>query len=1086
METLKPLGELAELTLLTPATFPALEAELQRAYEAGRPYHVVHFDGHGVYDKAHGLGALCFEHPEDAARTDGRRSFTVDAEELGKVVNRCRVPLVFLDACQTAQAEDDPTASVAGRLLQGGVNSVTAMHYSVLVETARRFVAAFYRELMAGRRVGAAVLAGRQELKRDAFRGKVFTGPLHLQDWFVPVLFQEETDPQLIREVPPARVRAVLERQHRTALGAVPPAPRHTFVGRSRDLLRAERLPERQPYVVLRGEGGEGKTTLAAELTRWLVSTGRFRRAAFVSLEKSGAATSVLSAVGEQLMGPIFLSDAGQGEELAWQLVERALNEQPTLLMLDNMESVLRPAAGSPAEATFEPKVLKDILNLCERMGQVGRTRLIFTSREAMPAPFDQNHVPIGRLERQEAIELVGRVLGEGNLMPHSGDEGNSEEEIKQLVEAVNCHARGLVLLAGEVVASGVRSATGRLHELMASLQKKYPDDRERSLLASVELSLRRLPAATRQKIRPLGVFQGGGQLWAIGTVLGLDIDKDEEVALARDLIGVGLAERLPYNYLRLDPALCPALLNELSEQEREKARAAWAEAMEQLTNYLYTQRVKNPQLASTLTLLELPNLLAALEHLSPTADVARVIEMATSLEGLVAHLGRPKIMARAEKVRADAVQRLGGWSHARFQAGRAAVERLLDAGRHAEAVTSASSLLQHAEAAGESAYERAAYDVATAHFVLGRALQMSGEAERALAHLEEARKRFQTLADAGNQGALGMMSRSITEKADCLTGLGRLDEAAKAYEEAIEWEKRRDDPRQMAVNKFQLGTVRMEKEKYGEALAAYTEARQTFESLGEPRSVAAAWHQIGMVHTLARNYEAAEEAFQASLKIKVQMGDRLGEAAATLGELGNLYYSMARLELAVRFYQQAAGIYLDLKNLANEGRTRNNLGSTLLKLERHNEARKEILRAIECDKPYGHAAEPWTTFALLRTLESAVGNGPAAGEAREQAIQAYLAYRRAGGENQTKGGQLAALVAQAIAASEIDAATAALTELLQRPNLPDYLKALIPALQAVLGGSRDPTLAVDPNLDFDDAAEVLLLLEVVGKLTNR
>jgi len=58
-----------------------------------------------------------------------------------------------------------------------------------------------------------------------------------------------------------------------------------------------------------------------------------------------------------------------------------------------------------------------------------------------------------------------------------------------------------------------VRRATEKLQELMASLEAKYPGERERSLLASVELSLCRLPAGTRRKIRPLGVFQGGGSL---------------------------------------------------------------------------------------------------------------------------------------------------------------------------------------------------------------------------------------------------------------------------------------------------------------------------------------------------------------------------------------------------------------------------------------------------------------------------------------------------------------------------------------------------------------------------------------------
>jgi hypothetical protein len=39
----------------------------------------------------------------------------------------------------------------------------------------------------------------------------------------------------------------------------------------------------------------------------------------------------------------------------------------------------------------------------------------------------------------------------------------------------------------------------------------------------------------------------------------------------------------------------------------------------------------------------------------------------------------------------------------------------------------------------------------------------------------------------------------------------------------------------------------------------------------------------------------------------------------------------------------------------------------------------------------------------------------------------------------------------------------------------------MIPKLQAILRGARDGALADDAALDFDDAAELLLLLERVG-----
>ncbi|MCP3958532.1 MAG: toll/interleukin-1 receptor domain-containing protein [bacterium] len=44
--------------------------------------------------------------------------------------------------------------------------------------------------------------------------------------------------------------------------------------------------------------------------------------------------------------------------------------------------------------------------------------------------------------------------------------------------------------------------------------------------------------------------------------------------------------------------------------------------------------------------------------------------------------------------------------------------------------------------------------------------------------------------------------------------------------------------------------------------------------------------------------------------------------------------------------------------------------------------------------------------------------------------------------------------------------------------GLPDELKALIPVLQQILEGSRDPALASTPGLFYTDAAEVTLLLE--------
>jgi hypothetical protein len=119
------------------------------------------------------------------------------------------------------------------------------------------------------------------------------------------VLYQDGEDPVLLTASPPAeRVREEFEKERRLLLGALPETPEHSFVGRSRELLAAERLliEQGKQYVVLRGEGGEGKTTLAGELARWLVGTRRADRAAFASVENLADPRAVLWVWGEQLV----------------------------------------------------------------------------------------------------------------------------------------------------------------------------------------------------------------------------------------------------------------------------------------------------------------------------------------------------------------------------------------------------------------------------------------------------------------------------------------------------------------------------------------------------------------------------------------------------------------------------------------------------------------------------------------------------------------------------------------------------------------------------------------------------------------
>jgi tetratricopeptide (TPR) repeat protein len=243
---------------------------------------------------------------------------------------------------------------------------------------------------------------------------------------------------------------------------------------------------------------------------------------------------------------------------------------------------------------------------------------------------------------------------------------------------------------------------------------------------------------------------------------------------------------------------------------------------------------------------------------------------------------------------------------------------------------------------------------------------------------------------------------------------LGRLEEAAAAYEAGIKTDEKRESVRDVAVGKAQLGTVRKNQGRYDDAINAYEKARVMFENLGEPASVAVIWHQTGMVYQKAGRVEAAEQAYRRALAIRVQQ-NLTADEATTLTQPGQLYDEMDRLEEAVIFFQNAVEKDIEINNMDSEGRDRNNLAFLLIKLNRYGEARQEIKRAIECKKPYGHAAKPWTSWDILYDLEQAEGNVEAANKARDEAIRLFLSYRRDGGENHDPDGRLCAWFRKAL-----------------------------------------------------------------------
>ncbi len=706
--------------------------------------------------------------------------------------------------------------------------------------------------------------------------------------------------------------------------------------------------------------------------------------------------------------------------------------------------------------------------------------QIIFTSREALPEPFAGRPITLGALDVRDAKALVLQVMNTEGLQLRHDERGHEPEQVKALVESVGCHARALVLLARELAKSGLSATTEHIQQIMHDLHERFPDRRERSLFASVELSLQRLSPEMRERVQGLAVFEGGGNLYTVCEVACAGEVEPAKQLLA-ELIEVGLAEEQAYTYVRFDPALAPYLKLSLSKEEWQSYQQRWVEVMGELVDYLYAQRFQDTQLSAQLTLLELPNLIRYLQyqvHVWQQEQVSSDLVLARlgSVEQLLEFLNQPQALQAVVQWRHSIAQTMTDWSHARFEHERMSIERLLQQGDLQQALHQAQQLLAQCQQAGRQAYSGADYHLAGIQWLLGRILKAGGASASALPYLQAAQQCFAALGESGAR----MAAVCLTEQGDCLRDLGQWDQAAEAYEKSIRLGEKLKDLRGIATGKFQLSTVRMQQQRYEEALAGYHEALNLFDQLNEPSSVAAAWHQIAMVYRRQQHYAPAEHAYKQSLAINSQQGNRAGEAI-TLLELGNLYHDWGSLEQALTCCQQAADLYVALQDLRYEGITRNNIANTLIGLGRYEEARIELQRAIECKKAFGHVPQPWTTWDILYDLETACGNTQAAQAARQQAIQAYLAYRRDGGQTNTIPAQLAQATLQAIQAKQVDNFLKELQE--WEADVHEYYKMFNTKLKAILADSRDKFLAEDEALDYDDAVELLLLLEQLETL---
>lgn len=190
---LPPLDTAAERAALTAALQPLVaEGELTLDWLEGaiprgglldalrqRRPHILHYIGHGAYNTASAEGSLVFARPD--ARGRDEPDF-VGAAELGVLLDGSGVRLALLNACQTGRA----AGGVAWALVKAALPAAIGMQSDVPDDAAIAFAGAFYRALVDGWPVDAAVVEGRRQIAAQV--------GLDAPWWALPVLYMRTPD----------------------------------------------------------------------------------------------------------------------------------------------------------------------------------------------------------------------------------------------------------------------------------------------------------------------------------------------------------------------------------------------------------------------------------------------------------------------------------------------------------------------------------------------------------------------------------------------------------------------------------------------------------------------------------------------------------------------------------------------------------------------------------------------------------------------------------------------------------------------------------------------------------------------------
>ena len=1010
---------MVDVEFCEPPTFERLEEMISEARRVKRPFHIVHFDGHGKYLPETGVAALAFEADENGSATR-----LVNGRELGDLLSRVSVPLVLLEACRSSALSKRPIHnSVAPALLEAGVGSVVAFSHSIHVVAARILVERFYRELTNGTTLSQALEEARIALFANRRRW-VDPSPggdtVELQDWSIVQLYQVGEDPVVIapeRKSLKATGVRIRHRWEKRLLGDFPPEPLYKFHGRAADLLRIERLFRRSTSVLLAGMGGMGKTALSREAAVWWLRTARFELAIFHSFEMKAGTLDIVQSIGRAIIGNNFSSrSSDEQREEAIRLFQR----RRILLVWDNFESTLEVFQKGDLHQ-FDKKERADLLRLYHRLTEGNPTGRILVTCRPNTAPLPNiETMNLKGLWRTDSFLLLASILKKRRIPLTEKDWGRDATE--ELLQDLADHPLSISLIAphlGELDPLQIR------HRLRSGLRKfsntTSTEARNRSLLASLEFSKKRLSNAAQALLPYLGWFKRGVTEDFFLKFTRTDANSWGRSRLELEATALLRVEDISWNnssYLHFHPTLRYAAPRE-AVADVDATKSGFIELYLHVEQFVRTAlNGAQPSTGMACMQLEEANFRTALEEAMKSSD-RRTWRLAETLGTYLERAGRRHERDFLASWAQEYLSDKSNLDEASCNTVRRQAQSLVSKGQTDLAIKSLEELIIRLERERGDLFQ-----VATTYSYLGDIYNFARSAESALSAAERAIEILETQQDDRSQAKLAV---TLGVQANALIALGRFDQALTVSERGVSLSYALDDQRNVAAGLARSAEAYRAQHLWKESDTLYKKASAAaraagdmalqglltqhraflHQEQGDPRRALtfgkealllfqAARNSEGEMHTCILlgnaerdqgNFSASEAWYMRAREFAAERGDNhiLAVAARNIGILHierveHKTHDDEFLRLALASFEESLTLAQNVGNQIEIAATLFQLGHLHHRMGNLGQAKRFIVQSLEIREPLNHP-ETHRNYEILTLITREQGDTAAASE---------------------------------------------------------------------------------------------------------